>query len=426
MFGKENRVKSDGSLDTETRPEPVEERPRLGRQFGKLWTATSASAVGEGVSLAAAPLMASTLTDDPRLIAGVSMALTLPYALFGIPAGVLVDRVDRRRAMARIDLFRGLLISAFVASVALGFGSLWALYVCFFLIGTCETFFRNAAQILVPSVVSEEHLVAANGRIMGSETVGSQFLGPLIGSSLFVLAPAVPFGVNAATFFASAILLTRLQLPAGDALPQPTAERPRLLADMATGVRWLFKHRLLRNLSLTAGAINLVYTGALAVLVIYAHRELGLSDVGYGVLVACQAVGAISAAKLSPPLVRRIGNGWALVSVVVAIGCSNLIIWLVPNAWAVGLALALGACASVTWNIVTVVLRQTLVPKDLQGRVNSIYRLLAWGALPIGAGLAGVISKSHGTPAVYALGVGLMAVVAVRLSFGARKWFAHA
>lgn len=417
-------MKSDGSLDTKTRPEPVAQQPRLGKQFGKLWTATSASAVGEGVALAAAPLMASTLTDDPRLIAGVSIALTLPYALFGIPAGVLVDRVNRRRAMARIDLFRGLLISAFVMSVALGFGNLWALYVCFFLIGTCETFFRNAAQILVPSVVSEEHLVAANGRIMGSETVGSQFIGPLIGSSLFVLAPAVPFGVNAATFFASAILLTRLKLPAGDALPQPTGERPRLLSDMATGVRWLFKHRLLRNLSLTAGAINLVYTGALAVLVIYAHRELGLSDFGYGMLVACQAVGAISAAKLSPPLVRRIGNGWALVSVVAAIGCSNLIIWLVPTPWAVGFALALGACATVTWNIVTVVLRQTLVPMDLQGRVNSIYRLFAWGALPIGAGLAGVIAKSHGTPAVYALGVGLMAVVAVRLAFGARKWFA--
>lgn len=138
-------------------------------------------------------------------------------------------------------------------------------------------------------------------------------------------------------------------------------------------------------------------------------------------LVACQAVGAISAVKLAPPLVGRMGNGQALVSVVAAIGCSNLIIWLVRTAWAVGFALALGACATMTWNIVTVVLRQTLVPKELQGRVNSSYRLFAWGALPIGAGLAGVISKRHGTPAVYALGVGYMAVVAVHLTFGAES-----
>lgn len=419
-------MRSDGALDTETTPDTVVQRSRLGRQFTKLWAATSASAVGAGVSLAAAPLMASTLTDDPRLIAGVSVALTLPYALFGIPAGVLVDRVDRRRTMVRIDFFRGLVISALVLLVALDSAGLGALYACFFLIGTCETFFRNAAQILVPSVVSERHLVAANGRIMSSETVGNQFVGPLIGSSLFVLAPAVPFGINAATFFASVTLLTCLRLPAGGD-PGPSAEeRPRLLTDMATGLRWLLRHRLLRNLSLTAGAVNLVYTGALAVLVVYAHHELGLSDVGYGVLVACQAVGAIGAAKLSPPLVRRIGHGRTLVSVVTAFGCSNLIIWLFPSAWAVGPALALGACAGVTWNTVTVVLRQTLVPKELQGRVNSIYRLFAWGALPIGAGLAGVISNSYGTPAVYALGVGVMAAVAVRLAFGVRTWFSRA
>ncbi|MET9449807.1 MFS transporter [Streptomyces cinerochromogenes] len=413
---------SDASLSTEPGVSAAPRRPGLGRQFAKLWGASAASAIGEGVSLAAAPLLASTLTDDPRLIAGVSVALTLPYALFGIPAGVLVDRADRRRTMTYIDLFRGSLVTLFVLSVALGLGNLWALYLCFFLIGTCETFFRNAAQILVPSVVPEEHLVVANGRIMSSETVGSQFVGPLIGSSLFVLAPAVPFAVNAATFFTSATLLSRLRTLPGEADGAPAAkERPRLLADMATGLRWLFRHRLLRSLSLTAGAINIVYTGALAVLVVHAHQKLGLSDVGYGVLVACQAVGAVTAARLSSPLVARIGKGWALVCVVTAIGCSNLVIWLVPSAWAVGLALALGACATVTWNVVTVVLRQTLVPKDLQGRVNSIYRLFAWGALPIGAALAGVVSKSHGTPAVYALGVGVMAVVALLLAFGVRK-----
>ncbi|GAA2198539.1 MFS transporter [Streptomyces bangladeshensis] len=415
---------SDASLSTEPGVDAAPRSPGLGRQFARLWGASAASAIGEGVSLAAAPLLASTLTDDPRLIAGVSVALTLPYALFGIPAGVLVDRADRRRTMTYIDLFRGCLVTLFVLSVSFGLGNLWALYLCFFLIGTCETFFRNAAQILVPSVVREEHLVTANGRIMSSETVGSQFVGPLIGSSLFVLAPAVPFAVNAATFFTSATLLSRLRTLPGEPESTPAVkERPRLLTDMATGLRWLFRHRLLRSLSLTAGAINVVYTGALAVLVVHAHRTLGLSDFGYGVLVACQAVGAVTAARLSAPLVARIGKGWALVCVVTAIGCSNLVIWLVPSAWAVGLALALGACATVTWNVVTVVLRQTLVPKDLQGRVNSIYRLFAWGALPIGAALAGVVSKSQGTPAVYALGVGVMALVALRLAFGVRKQF---
>ncbi|MFD8297797.1 MFS transporter [Streptomyces bauhiniae] len=397
---------------------------RPGRQFAKLWCASGASALGEGVTLAAAPLLASRFTDDPRLIAGVSMALTLPYALFGIPAGVIVDRVDRRRTMARIDLFRGCLVAVFTLSLAVGLGSLWTLYVCLFLIGSCETVFRNAAQTLVPAVVPENLLVTANGRIMGSEKVANQFVGPLVGSSLFVLAAALPFGVNAATFFTSAFLLSRLRTrPGGETRPAVGGGGPRhLLTEMAAGLRWLFAHRVLRSLSLTAGAINVVYTGALAVLVVYAHRELGLSDVGYGVLVACQAVGAVAAAKLSPVLVRRAGHGWTLVCVGAGIGCSNLVMWLLPSVWAVGAALAVGACASVTWDIVAVVLRQTQVPKELQGRVNSVYRLFAWGALPVGAGLAGVVSKSHGTPAVYALGVGVMSLVTLWLAFGVRKW----
>jgi MFS family permease len=397
---------------------------RLGRQFTKFWCASATSASGMGVSLAAAPLLASRLTDDPRLIAGVSMALTMPYALFGIPAGVVVDRVDRRRTMARLDLFRGCLVSLLVLSIAVGMVHLWILYTAFFVIGTCETVYRNAAQTMVPSVVSGERLVLANGRIMSSEMVANQFLGPLLGSALFVLAPAAPFGYNVVTFLVASFLLGRLSLLPGEE-PAGSAhqDRPRLLTDMATGLRWMFRHRLLRSLSLTAAAINLVYTGAMAVFVVYAHNVLGLSDLGYGVLVACQAVGAVTASQVSPRLVSRVGNGPTLVCVVAAIGCSNLVLWQVPTIWAVGAALAVASCACVTWNIVAVVLRQTLVPRDLQGRVNSIYRLFAWGALPIGAALAGAVSKSYGTPSVYALGVGVMALVTVCMVFGTRRWF---
>ncbi|MFG2222712.1 MFS transporter [Streptomyces sp. NPDC048644] len=399
---------------------------RLGREFGKLWTASSTSAIGDGISLTAAPLIASTLTDDPRLIAGVTMALTLPYALFGIPAGVLADRVDLRRSMARIDFFRGAMVLVFALSVAFDWASLGVMYGCFFLIGTCETFFRNASQILVPSVVAEEQLVDANGRLLGAQTAANQFVGPLVGSALFVLAPAVPFGLDAVTFFVSAVLLTRLRTTTPHDHVTP-AKRPGLLADMTTGARWLMRHRLLRNLSLTAGAINLVYTGSLAVLVVYAHKVLGLGDLGYGVLLACQAIGAVAAAKLSPLLVRRIGGEWTLVCVVATMAVGDAVIWQTSTVWVVGCALALGACASITWDVVVVVLRQTVIPKPLQGRVNSIYRLFAWGAMPVGAGLAGVVSKGLGATAVYGLGAAVMAVVAVRLVLGARRhWFADA
>jgi MFS family permease len=397
-------------------------RAGLGPDFARLWTASTTSAIGDGMALTAAPLMASALTDDPRLIAGVTMVLTLPYALFGIPAGVLVDRANLRRAMTGIDCFRGTLVLVFALSVALGWGNLYALYGCFFLIGTCETFFRNASQVIVPAVVPVRRLVEANGRLLGAQTASNQFLGPLIGSALFSVARAVPFAVDAASFYASSGLLRSLR-----ATTPPAARgagRPKLTADMTTGARWLLRHRLLRNLAFTAGLINLVVTGGMAVLVVHAHTVLHLGAIGYGLLLACQAVGAVVASRVSPLLARRVGDGWSLVLVALAMGAGNLTIWLVPAGWAVGAALALAACADVTWDVVVVVQRQTLIPKELQGRVNSVYRLVAWGAMPVGAALGGVASKAFGTPTVYAIGAAVMAVLAVRLAFGARAaWF---
>lgn len=398
-----------------------------GREFTKLWTASTFSAVGDGMSLTAAPLLATTLTDDPRAIAAVTMALTVPYAVFGIPAGVLADRVDLRRAMAGIDFFRTALILTLSLSVALGMDGLPPLYGCFFLIGTCETFFRNASQILVPSFVPPRLLIVANGRLLGAQTAGNQFVGPLVGAALFALAPAVPFAADSATFLVSAVLLTRLRAAGAAPGPRAPASRTGLLTDMAAGVRWLLHHRLLRNLSLTAGAINLVYTGTLAVLVVHARTVLGLHALGYGMLLACQAAGAVLAAQTTPKAVRRVGGAWTLVCVALGMAAADVAVWLAGSAWVVGAALAVGACAATAWDVVVVVQRQTLIPEQLQGRVNSLYRLVAWGAMPIGAGLAGLIAHSSGTPAVYALGALVLTLVAARLVLGARRqWFSDA
>jgi MFS family permease len=406
-------------------------KPGLGREYRKLWTASTASAIGDGMSLTAAPLLASSLTNDPRLIAGVTMALTLPYVLFGIPAGVLVDRLDLRRSMAFIDWFRGVALAALTVSAAVGWGSLPVLYLCFFLVGTGETFFRNASQIMVPSVVRPEVLVTANSRLMAAQTAGNQFVGPLLGAALFTVGAVLPFGVDSLTFFVSATLLTTLRVPASEPPSEvsgPDAgKRPSLLADMATGARWLWRHRLLRSLAAVAAVINLVQTGTLAVLVVHTDKVLGLGDTAYGLLLACQAAGAVFAAKVSPWLTGKLGSERSLVWVALTFAAGNTAIWLLPSAWAVGAALALAACAGVTWDVVVVVLRQTLIPKNLQGRVNSVYRLVAWGAMPVGAGLAGLLTDAAGTPAVFGAGAAVMAAVTARLVFGARNhWFGDA
>jgi len=418
---------------------------RLGRAYRKLWTASTASAIGDGLSLTAAPLLASSLTDDPRLIAGVTTALTLPYVLFGIPAGVLVDRLDLRRSMARIDWFRGVALTTLAVLVAAGRGSLPVLYLCFFLVGTCETFFRNASQIIVPSVAGPELLVTANSRLLAAQTAGNQFVGPLLGAVLFAVGAALPFGVDAVTFFVSATLLTTLRVPSPEQLgtshgpvgssrssgassaagiSEPAGsdagKRPGLLADMATGARWLWRHRMLRSLAAVAATINFVQMGTLAVLVVHTHKVLGLGETGYGVLLACQAAGAVFAMKVSPWLTGRLGGERSLVCVLLTFTVAYTAAWLLPSVWAVGPALALTGCAGVTWDVVVVVLRQTLIPQHLLGRVNSVYRLVAWGAMPVGAAVAGVVAKTAGTVAVFGAGAGVMAVVTVLLALRAR------
>lgn len=401
----------------------------LNGEFRKLWFASGSSAIGDGVALAAAPLMASALTDDPRLIAGVTMALTLPYAILGLPVGVLVDRLDRRRTMAIIDFIRSGALVGFTLLVMFGQANLITLYACFFMVGAFETFFRNAAQALVPSVVSRDLLVDANSRIAATETVAIQFVGPMLGAALFTLSPALPFGLDAISFLLSALLLSRLRLHRPPRLrpPGPDGKPPPILAglfrDMMIGIRWLLRHRLLSNLNIISGLFNMVLSGALAVLVVYVQRTLKLSDVGYGVLLACEALGAVVAAKASPALVRLVGREWTLVLVGVIQLAAGLTLWLTPWAWLAGIALTLTGYGVVTFNVVVVALRQTLIPDDLQGRVNSVYRLVAWGSIPIGAALAGTISYTFGPPAVYAAGAIVTALITVRLIVGAlQKW----
>ena len=396
----------------------------LGRQYVKLWSAATVSAMGDGLALSAAPLLASRLTDDPRLIAGVTMSLTLPFLVLGIPAGVLVDRFDRRRAMAAIDFTRFAVVGLFAVLVLAGRASLPALYVCFFLVGSCETYFRNAAQAIVPAVVPRELLIPANGRLVSAQTAADQFAGPLLGSALFVLVAGLPFALDALTFLVSAVLLTGLRLRERFVPHRPPPGTPvvrGLLADLTTGARWLWRHRLLRALATMAAAFNLVSGATLGVLVVHAHRALGLGDIGYGVLLACEAVGASAAAWVAPAVVRTVGRDWALVVVAAMQAGACLLLFLTALPVLAGVALALIACSSVTWDVVVVALRQTLIPSELQGRVNSVYRLVAWGSLPVGAALAGAIAYRAGTPAVFGLGAAVLALAGVRLATGARR-----
>lgn len=407
---------------------------RIGREFAKLWVASAVSGAGDGIALTAAPLLALSLTRDPRLIAGVTTALTLPYLLFSLPAGVIIDRVDRRRAMARVDAFRAVLVGGFTVLTITHAVDLPALYACFFLIGTCEAFFRNSSQTLIPQVVERENLAAANGRMMGAEIVMNEFLGPMTGGLLFSLATALPFGIDAVSFGVSSTLLTRLR-PPPELQPRTPPKREKapavsvkaLLTELKAGLRALWRHHVLRSLALIAGLINLVSYGVLAVLVLFAREDLHVSKTGYGLLLGASAVGGVIAARLGPAAVRAIGHESALLVAIALQAVSYLVLFFTTQPLLAAAMLALASYGLVQWNVIAVFLRQTLVPHEMLGRVNGVYRFIAWGTLPLGAVCGGFLASAFGVRSVFsASAIGLAAVLVYLVRVALRRGIATA
>ncbi|MFE3865578.1 MFS transporter [Streptomyces goshikiensis] len=411
-------------MSASTTDRAASQRPRLGRDFSQLWWSAAVSSLGDGATIAAAPLLATRLTDDPRLIGAASVAVTIPFILFGIPAGLLVDRLDIRTMMVRVDIARAVLLAVLALGILGGWGGLPLLYVCMFLLGVGEVLSRNAAQVLVPFITPQAGLATANARIMAAQEAGTGFIGPLLGALMFGVAVALPFGVDAATFLCSAVLVSRIR---GTRPIEPAPVRAGVLSEMLAGAKWLFSHHLLRSLALISCLINLAGNAMLAVLVVYSGKELHLGPFGYGALLACQAVGAVVSSRFAPALTERLGREGALVATAVLIATSETILAAVPSVYAAGAALAIFACGTVTWNVVVVVLRQTLVPQHLLGRANSVYRLVAWGGLPVGAAAGGIVAAEVGTRAVFGVGAVAMALVAVALLVGARRqWITRA
>lgn len=385
-------------------------RQRLGPGFARLWTAGAISNLGDGVALAALPLLAASLTGSPTTVAAVAAAGALPWLLFSLVGGAIADRTDRRRAMAVVDAFRfaamGLLAIALAADVA----TIPLLIIVSFALGCAETVFDNASQALLPSVVAETQLETANGRLEGAQIVANQFVGPPLGAWLFAIAAAAPFALDAATFLAAAGLVLLLR---GSFRPTRDLAATTVRSDIAAGLRWLFAHRLLRSLAIALGVMNMVGMAAMAILVLYARRVLHLGDVEYGFLLTAEAAGAVLGSLVAAGISARFGAGRTLTLAILGAASSFLIPALWAQPVAVAFALALGGCAGLVWNIITVSLRQTLVPDVLLGRVNSAYRMIGWGTMPVGALLGGVLADAFGLRAPFLVA----GVVSLALAF---------
>ncbi|WP_129668752.1 MFS transporter [Phytoactinopolyspora endophytica] len=378
---------------------------RLPVAYWRLAGAAGINAVGQGVFAAAVPLLAATITRDPRLVSVVSAAAYLPWLLLSLPAGALVDRYDRAGLMWRSQATQALIVGSVAVLAAFDRIDIATLAMLTFGLGMCQVVVGNAAQAILPDLVGKHLLHAANGYQQTIIVVGQQFVGPAVGGLLFAVAVAFPFGLDAAALVLSAVLLATL--------PRAEARKivhPPLRTAMAEGLRWLARHRLLRTLAFLLGVNTFCFHLAHATLVLLATQTLHINPSGYGLLLAGAAVGSLAGGLVGPRVVAMLGSRDALF---VALG-TNVVafagIGVSPNATVLGGLLAVSGFATILWNIITVSLRQQIVPSDMLGRVSSIYRMVGWGLIPLGALTGGLVAHQLGLRAPFPIAGGIRAI----------------
>jgi len=401
---------------------PVDARSTrgLGGLYWRLWSAATASALGDGLRRVALPLLAVHLTRDARLVALVAAAGTVPWLVFGLPVGALVDRWDRRRTMAAVDLLRTLVVAVLAVAVAVGALSIPLLVAVTFVLGTGEIFAESAALALVPQLVAPPQLERANGRLQAGEVTAGQFAGQGLGGVLFAVALALPFALDAATFLLSAALVLTLHTPTRRPLP---ASLRRLPAETAEGLRWLAGHRLLATLCVLLAVLAAVSGAFWAIAALYAANILGLGPTGFGVLLAVGAAGSLAGSLLAEPLAARLGTAGAIRLAVALVTLATAGLAATGSPLVAGALLVVNGIAVLVWNVVTVSLRQAIIPDRLLGRVGSAYLFIGLGAQPAGALGAGLLAHAAGLRAVFAASAALLAVTALvtapRLGAGA-------
>lgn len=383
--------------------------PRLGADFSRLWTASAVSNLGDGVTMAAGPLLVASVTTDPAAVAGAVFAQQLPWLLFALISGAWADRLDRRRLVVTVDLIRAAALTTLVATVAAGLVTVPLIYAVLFLLGTGETLADTAASAFVPALVPPEHLPTANSWLGATFTVLNQFVAKPLGAWLFVVAAAAPFAVNALSFAASAALVAGI-----GALPPPEP-RPRtsLRTDIAEGVRWLWRHRLLRTLAVTMAFGNIVFCAAFAIFVLYAFDRLRLGPVGYGVLLTAFAVGGLAGTILAPKLLRTVSATVLLRAGLLVEVALHATLALTRTAWVAAAIIVVFSVHATVWGTVVITIRQRTVPSALFGRVSSVYSLLDLGGAALGSLLGGAVAQAYGITATFWTAAAAMTVIAV-------------
>jgi len=383
---------------------------KLGKNYWRLWTAHATSNLGDGLATVAFPWLASAVTRDPFLIALITVMSRLPWLIFTLPAGVITDRFDRKKIIVAMDIAQGALALVLAGAIYLERNSLpalnnltastvvetnyllyWSLVGIALLFGCAEVLRDNAGQTFLPSVVAEENLESANGKLWSAEYVMNSFVGPPLASFLLGVAVYLPFFIHSSTFFIAAGLIALIVT-----IPKPASEvevktKVNFRAEIKEGFSWLWSHSLLRPMAIILGTLNLVGSITAATFILFAQEILETSVFEFAILGTSGAIGGALGGILGPKISKKFGSGPSLYLTLLSMPIMSLIIGLTSNWYIAWVMIAGTTIFAVLWNVITVSLRQSIIPTHLLGRVNSVYRFFAWGSMPIGTLIGGAI-----------------------------------
>jgi MFS family permease len=349
----------------------------MGPAFNRLWAGSLISNLADGVLIAAAPLLAITLTDSTVLISVIGAMVMLPWLLFAMPIGVMVDRVDRRYILAGSNAIRSAVIGVMALGIATGHVNIYWLIFSAFIIGVCEVATDTTAQSLIPQILDEEHYEKGNSRLQISETVIQGFIGSPLSGFLYALAIWLPFFINSigyavATLLALSIPIQYLQDVRTESAKE---EKPHFIEDIKFGIKYLYNHKVLRRLVITTASIGVCYSAGTATMVLFIIKELELDPKLFGVI-----------------LTKKFGRS---IMMTLGITSSSVVLLLQgfsPNIYIFVALATFGGFAISQWNILLMATYQTVIPNELYGRIHGTRRTLVWGMMPIGSLLGGVLA----------------------------------
>ena len=389
---------------------PSKVRTKLGASYWKLWSATGISNLGDGITSIAYPWLASAVTRSPVLISLAALVSRLPWLLFTLHAGVITDRFNRKKIIVAMDTLRGgltIIVGAVIylerdslpslseltnlTSLETNYSLYFVILVTAFLFGLAEVLRDNSAQTLMPAVVEDKDLEKANGRMWSAEALTNSFVGPPLGSLLIGAAVFLPFFVDAATFFIAAALIASMKPTVKSFSPESKTGPINFKAEIKEGFTWLWSHTLLRPMAIILGLLNGIAALTGATFILFAQEVLDTTVFIFAILGTAGAIGGILGGLLGPKVSEKIGTGRTLSLVLFTEALCTFFIGLTTNWQIVWVLTALATFTGVLWNVVTVSLRQSFIPTNLLGRVNSVYRFFAWGSIPIGALIGGVL-----------------------------------